>query len=935
MNFSTAFSPVPRGSRAGQLAGRPTLLALLALFFALVPAFRAAASHIRAGDIQARSDPAILLRYHFTLKLYLNRDAMVDQPRATLCFGDGTFGEASAVIIDRPNRCLNVSENTYEFDHVFPGPGRYTISFREDNRVANIRNLDASSDLSFFIATKILIDAATGPNSSPIFGQFPLQQGVQFQRFEHAPAATDSSAEGDSIVYQLEGVRPQQGVLGSAVCRAGTDILSYRPLDQFSIAPGIFQMDPQTGLLVWDAPSEAGEYNIAYLVHEWRDLGQGISREVSTTRRDMQITILASTNRPPVLQIPVDTCVVANTSITKLISATDPDNNPIRLTGAGGPFLNTPAPTLTTVSTRPRVVRFTWTPDCRSVTRQPYLATFTASDTARNCEFPELATVRVWRIRVVGPPPLNLRASEPSLRQIQLRWDAYECRGAADSIRIYRREDSASFIPGPCETGIPRRLGYEYVGSVAAGETTFLDRNRGRLFKRGTTYCYRIYATWPLPGGGESIASNEACATIPGLLPLLTNATVDVTDSVNGQVTVKWTKGDAGPQPATFANYYRLSRATADAPTDFTPVLDRIPLTDTTHVDRGLDTDRLQYVYQLEFVNEDPSPGGPLTVIDTVAPASTVRLAGTRTGARIDLTWAYTVPWDNTTRLHYIYRRIAGTYTLIDSVQAAASGGAYTDAFTFGGLTIGQESPNCYRIRTRGTYVVGTRQPAPTENFSQEECVKNQPCPPVLAILAPDCAAEATTCPAAYQNELSWTPATAPECSTDLVSWRVYFRPTPDGKPQLLATVPIGQLTYAHGPLLSRIGCYFVTAIDGEGTESAASNLVCQDNCELFTLPNVITPNGDSRNDTFEPICASPLRRVRFTVYNRWGVQVYDADQNPRIQWGGTATNAQRLSDGTYFYRAEVEFDRLQPTTRFYKGWVLITGSQESAGGGR
>ncbi len=924
MNFLTDFSlaPVPRR------AGRATRLALLAVLLALLPALRAAASHIRAGDIQARSDPNNLLLYHFKLRLYLDDRSSIPQNTAPICFGDGSEQTFPLTTFRRLDQCIGVTENTYEFSHAFPGPGPYTISFTGENRNGTILNIDSPLEISFYTATTIRIDATTGPNTTPVFAIEPIQQGARGRRFEHAPAATDVT-DNDSISYQLEGVVPQQGRLGGSACDPPVDVSPFRPLTQYASAPGIVRMDPQTGLLTWDAPSTAGEFNIAYLVHEYRSLGGGFFREVSVTRRDMQITIVESSNHPPELEMPADTCVVANTTLTKLITATDPDNQLLTLVGAGGPFLSAPAATLTNVSTTPLVKRFRWTPDCGAVARQPYLATFTATDTVRNCEV-ELATSRVWRIQVVGPAPQNVRADNATVRQIQLHWSPYECRAAADSIRIYRRENSANFTPEACQTGIPPNLGYVYIGSVAATDTVFYDQNRGRRFKRGSTYCYRIYATWPLPAGGESLPSAEACATIPGLLPLLTNATVDATDAAAGQVTVKWTKGDPGPQLAIFTSYYRLSRAADDAPTAFTLVRDRIPLTDTTHVDSGLNTEQRQYLYRLEFVDEDLS--GVLTIVDTVATATTPRLSGGRNGAQINLTWTYAVPWDNTTRLHYIYRRIANQFTLIDSVQATPTGGAYTDRFVFGGIAIGQENPNCYRILTRGTYVVGTRDSALTRNFSQDQCVKNEPCPPVLSLLPPDCGAEATTCPESFRNELSWVPSTAPECATDLAQWRIYFRPGPAGAFTRLDSVPSSQLTYSHGPLTSRVGCYAVAAVDSAGMQSALSNIVCQDNCELLILPNIISPNGDSRNDTFEPICASPVRRIKFTVYNRWGVRVYEGEQDPRINWGGTATGGQRLSDGTYFYRAEVDFDLLTPTTRFFKGWVEIAGSREPGG---
>ena len=100
-----------------------------------------------------------------------------------------------------------------------------------------------------------------------------------------------------------------------------------------------------------------------------------------------------------------------------------------------------------------------------------------------------------WNIRVVAPPPQNL-AVQASGSQVQLSWDRYTCPNAS-TIRIYRRASSFSFTRDACNAGVPANSGYVLVGEVAADATSF-----------------RVFAS---PGGGESIASAEACA--PGRIP--------------------------------------------------------------------------------------------------------------------------------------------------------------------------------------------------------------------------------------------------------------------------------------------------------------------------------------------------------------------------------------------------------------------------------
>ncbi len=77
------------------------------------------------------------------------------------------------------------------------------------------------------------------------------------------------------------------------------------------------------------------------------------------------------------------------------------------------------------------------------------------------------------------------------------------------------------------------------------------------------------------------------------------------------------------------------------------------------------------------------------------------------------------------------------------------------------------------------------------------------------------------------------------------------------------------------------------------------------------SLPNIITPNGDSLNDTFyiPPSCFT----INLKVYNRWGKLVYER-ANYDNTWGGT-----NLTAGIYYYQI------LTSKGQGRKGWVEIS----------
>jgi gliding motility-associated-like protein len=96
---------------------------------------------------------------------------------------------------------------------------------------------------------------------------------------------------------------------------------------------------------------------------------------------------------------------------------------------------------------------------------------------------------------------------------------------------------------------------------------------------------------------------------------------------------------------------------------------------------------------------------------------------------------------------------------------------------------------------------------------------------------------------------------------------------------------------------LLKYGCY------SEGNDNAWVYIMV----EGCILPNAFSPDGDGVNDTFEIPCARG--DVQFSVFNRWGIEVYRNDQYTN-QWDGTYNNVP-LPDGTYFYILNYSSDNI------------------------
>ena len=91
-----------------------------------------------------------------------------------------------------------------------------------------------------------------------------------------------------------------------------------------------------------------------------------------------------------------------------------------------------------------------------------------------------------------------------------------------------------------------------------------------------------------------------------------------------------------------------------------------------------------------------------------------------------------------------------------------------------------------------------------------------------------------------------------------------------------------------------------------------ASNASCTDSVTKcinvvseasIKIPNVFTPNGDNVNDVFT-IISSGLKSLHCTIFDRWGLKLYEWD-GISGGWDGHTRSGIKTSSGTYFYVVE------------------------------
>jgi gliding motility-associated-like protein len=839
-------------------------------------------THIKAGEFNAKRSQTDPLTYEFTLKLYL-QDGGAPQPFVDMVFSDGRI-----LRVDVTNQVSvgnNTTQNTYITTYTFNAPGFYRVSIDHSWRNDRVINIPNSGKTDFYIELGLLIDPLIGLNQTPILTIPPVDIGGINKLYKHNPGAYDPN--GDSISYKL--VTPLSGANQIVPNYTLPNNPSYGGTAVGGGAATL-TLNSQTGDLIWNTPSSFGStprfYNVAIMVEEWR-----FGIRTSYLIRDMQIEIVPTLNDPPIITLPMDTCIVAETTLSATFTAVDPNGDAIELEAFGSPF-NVPSSPATQIP-QTNAIQFQWNTNCSHVRIQPYDVVVQASDINN---VPTLVDYKTWRIFVKAPPIQNVTASSVG-NSIQLNWSPYSCTNAS-TIKIYRAICSTILPPiSPCATGVPP--GYALIGEVPVSINTFTDNNNGSGIPVGVTYCYVLVAQFPLPSGGESKASVPACAALPLRTPVLAEVSVLQTAALSGETFLRWYPPYEPSLVGPFQ--YIVERSTGYLSSTFTAISP--VLSDTFYFDSNINTLDTDYTYRIRFVNTNE--------VSTVVP--TTRLLLTSLAGNVRLNWSNGAPWGIDSTQIFISTNnnpFVWQTTLSGSLSnyLLPTGSAYCDTIRAYVKTFGKYCDPILADSTLQTSAI--RSIVPIDD--------RIPPAPRLSVLG------CSTSGNIDANLLSWTRVAYTNCNT-ITGYKVYFS-SQLGQPYRL----IASLTdtfFLHTESFSTAGCYKVVAINRDDVEGTYSQEICVDDCFYYELPNLLTLNNDGKNDLFEPFPVPyGVQQVTFSVYNRWGDLVYRSESPLDIRWEGK-TSKGPLSDGVYYFTAEIRYNRrLDPKdeTRIVKSWVHI-----------
>jgi len=900
---------------------------LYLIIIVLITCLQTFATHNRAGEITyKRISPFTKIVGGITVPVYTysivvtkyhdDGNSVADRCEDTVYFGDGGKGVARRInsssppiscscgfsgacgqlIINEPNYIVKLS--IYSIIHTYPAAGTFIIHSNDFARNGTVLNMSQPLSQPFYLQSVLIIKNFSGANTSPQFTFPPIDKACLGQCFFHNPGAFD--ADNDSLSYAITTSRGENG--------------QTVPGYFFPPSTGSFGIDAVTGKLSWCNPVIQGEYNIAFIVTEWRKNTNKVYEVIGNVLRDMQVVVSAcpSNTSAPTLIVPTETCVVAGTLINATITASDA-NSPTTIFGNAGAYTAPnpiASPSVATGSGSVTTLNFTWQTNCSHIALQKYATVFKAEDNGTPIKLVNFAT---YYIKIVPPAVANVSAT-PIGSTIKVAWQLSTCSPTNNPLInyvIYRKNACGTYSPDLCETGVPKSSGFDSIGATGPSISQFIDNNNGNGLVVGQNYSYLVVALYF--DGSQSFGSSQVCAQLKKDVPILLNVDILSTSVTTGSVYIKWNKPFTNtgnfdtlvfPGPYQFNLKYR-SGATGTYTTVFNSTKSNFYLLDIEYIHGNINTTDINKDYLVEFI------AGTVTIGNSQR-ANSVFLTTTSADRKINLQWSESTPWNN--YKYTVYRKNPAQTTFVAIGTTSLT--TYIDS-----INIVNRSTYCYKILSEGQYSDVTI-PRPLLNNSQEVCETakdlTSPCTPTVTIDA-DCITG--------NVQVTWSNVKA-TCngSDDVVKYLLYYKPTVDDAYNLISTLsgPTATLYVSDGlELIS--GCYAVEAVDSSNNVSPKSLDFCIDNCPEFELPNIVTNNGDGINDFFKARKVRQIKEIDLVVFDRWGNLVYKTT-DPYFKWDCVSIlSKQTVSDGTFFYICDVFEPRVKGIKkRNLKGYMQV-----------
>lgn len=284
--------------------------------------------------------------------------------------------------------------SVYKGEHTYSEQSNYLLTMSDPNRNAGILNVNYpnSDNVLFYLETEVFL--SEDENNSPTLMLPPIDIAYIGEPFIHVPNAVDS--DGDKIVYKM--VTPKIAI--------GEDVPNYMEVTDIMAGPmNMLSFDETTGMLIWDAPQQVGEYNIAIEIFTYRN-GELNGRII----RDMQILVMPEQNLLPEIEItnlgtnPFLTYEIGDEIVFEIEAMDSDENQTLELSLHSelmDGYITLPEVTISNNNTNQVSARFSLMHDIEHLRQEPYQLVIKARDNNG------LATFEVIRFYLIAILPAN------------------------------------------------------------------------------------------------------------------------------------------------------------------------------------------------------------------------------------------------------------------------------------------------------------------------------------------------------------------------------------------------------------------------------------------------------------------------------------------------------------------------------------------------
>ena len=137
------------------------------------------------------------------------------------------------------------------------------------------------------------------------------------------------------------------------------------------------------------------------------------------------------------------------------------------------------------------------------------------------------------------------------------------------------------------------------------------------------------------------------------------------------------------------------------------------------------------------------------------------------------------------------------------------------------------------------------------------------------------------------------------------------------GEPPLQYSVDDEAWRYSHVLTVYEGGSHNIRVKDDFECNIAEYKII------ILNLPNIITPNGDGKNDTVDFALLSGKNNFRFEIFDRYGNPVFSSRSSSQTFWDGMR-GGKALPSGTYWYYISWNEADFSQTLMKYSGWVYV-----------